>query len=362
MTLKNPSRTTTRQVLHIPSHPLLHPAMRRVARELAVGALARPQCVRFPGGSLTIGGVNPFPRLGRNVGGGRISDGHLFSKGFVTSSVRFASAGESSVAGLASFNPPRFATLIASAVFGFTGTALLTDAQCSEAQFFFFSKVSPLFRLMDAETAHNLGIFFLQLGIGPLETRPDPVSLSTTLWDVTFANPIGLAAGFDKDAKAFPALLRAGFGFVEIGSVTPLPQPGNPKPRVFRLAEHGAVINRYGFNSEGHGPAGKRLGAYREKRPTQFDVKRKQSQQSQTDQSPAPGQPCSTNQHTPPLGVNLGKNKLTPELEAYLDYTKGVKELGKHADYLVRIARFPNPGTLFRPITGDCLCILKTQD
>ena len=60
--------------------------------------------------------------------------------------------------------------------------------------------------------------------------------------------------------------------------------------------------------------------------------------------------------------MNLGKNKLTPELEAYLDYTKGVKELGKHADYLVRIARFPNPGTLFRPITGDCLCILKTQD
>ena len=107
-------------------------------------------------------------------------------------------------------------------------------------------------RLMDPETAHNVGIALLAAGVAPLETRPEDPRLAVERWGLRFPNPVGLAAGFDKDAKAFPALVGMGFGFVEIGSVTPKPQPGNPKPRVFRLREHGAVINRYGFNSEGH--------------------------------------------------------------------------------------------------------------
>ena len=76
---------------------------------------------------------------------------------------------------------------------------------------------------------------------------------------ITFENPLGLAAGFDKGAECYAAMARMGFGFVEIGSVTPLPQPGNDRPRVFRLREHGAVINRYGFNSEGAGVVAGRL-------------------------------------------------------------------------------------------------------
>ena len=140
---------------------------------------------------------------------------------------------------------------------------LLDDEQSSAAQFKLFEYLAPAMRLMDPETAHNVGIELLARGVAPVETRRDPPALAVDAWGLRFANPIGLAAGFDKDAKAFPALGAMGFGFVEIGSVTPKPQPGNPKPRVFRLRELGAVINRYGFNSEGHEPARARLEAYR---------------------------------------------------------------------------------------------------
>ena len=158
----------------------------------------------------------------------------------------------------------RPAALLGAAALGFEGYHALPDARKSEAQFAVFSALSPLMRLVDAETAHELGIELLARGVAPLEMRADDERLRVTLWadprtgrrdGLRFPNPIGLAAGFDKDAKAFPALLGAGFGYVEIGSVTPKPQPGNPKPRVFRLPEHAAVINRYGFNSEGHAAA-----------------------------------------------------------------------------------------------------------
>ncbi len=275
------------------------------------------------------------------VGGGG-HPGRFSKRAFTSSSSSFNATGESAATSKGSV--PRFATLLATAAVSFGGyTYLLSDAQRSEAQFLFFSKVSPLMRLMDPETAHNVGIELLARGVSPLETRPDNNTLTVTRWGVTFPNPIGLAAGFDKDAKAFPSLLGAGFGFVEIGSVTPKPQPGNPKPRVFRLQEHGAVINRYGFNSEGHESAKIRLQKYREERPTQFDIEseRKQSGKPQS----ADLDSNSSSKFTPPLGVNLGKNKLTPEAEAYFDYTKGVKELGRTADYLVVNISSPNtPG------------------
>lgn len=93
-------------------------------------------------------------------------------------------------------------------------------------------------RLLDPETAHIAGILAAKYGFFPRESRPDPPSLATTVWGRHFPNPIGVAAGFDKHAEVVEPLLGLGFGFVEIGSVTPLPQPGNPSPRCFRLPEH----------------------------------------------------------------------------------------------------------------------------
>ncbi|KAL4429217.1 hypothetical protein ABPG77_010196 [Micractinium sp. CCAP 211/92] len=182
------------------------------------------------------------------------------------------------------------------------------------------STTGPLVRLFDAETAHKIGILAAKLGFFPRETRPDPPSLRTVVWGREFPNPLGVAAGFDKDAEVVEPLLGLGFGFVEVGSITPLPQPGNPKPRAFRLPEFGAVINRYGFNSEGLDAARERLAAFR----------RRQAEQG----AAFPGGM---------LGVNLGKNKTSEDAGA--DYSTGVTKLGEFADYLVINISSPNtPG------------------
>ncbi|MBO6890852.1 MAG: quinone-dependent dihydroorotate dehydrogenase [Roseibium sp.] len=105
---------------------------------------------------------------------------------------------------------------------------------------------------LDAETAHRATIAALKSGLmPPRKGRPDP-RLEVKLWDLAFPNPVGMAAGFDKNGEVPDALLDLGFGYTEVGSVTPRPQPGNPKPRVFRLPGDEGVINRYGFNNEGH--------------------------------------------------------------------------------------------------------------
>ncbi len=105
-------------------------------------------------------------------------------------------------------------------------------------------------RGFDPEDAHSLAIGALKLGLGPVGGLDDPI-LATSLAGMSLANPIGLAPGFDKDARVFGPMLRAGFGFVECGTVTPRPQAGNPRPRLFRLSEDRAVINRMGFNNQG---------------------------------------------------------------------------------------------------------------
>lgn len=110
---------------------------------------------------------------------------------------------------------------------------------------------AALLRHLPAETAHQLAVRALSLGLGPRQIEPDDPVLRIEAMGLRFPNPLGIAAGFDKDAKAPDALLRLGFGFVEAGTVTPLPQPGNPRPRMFRLREDAAVINRLGFNNEG---------------------------------------------------------------------------------------------------------------
>src|ERR1019366_9371871 len=119
---------------------------------------------------------------------------------------------------------------------------------------------TALLRGLDAEDAHQLTIGALRL-LPRREPAPDDPRLATKVFGLDFPNPVGLAAGFDKNAEAFDATLALGFGFVEVGTLTPLPQPGNARPRIFRLLEDRAVINRYGFNNDGHAPALKRLAA-----------------------------------------------------------------------------------------------------
>lgn len=186
-------------------------------------------------------------------------------------------------------------------------------------KFAMISAAGPLFRLMDPETTHKLGIQAAQHGLFPVETRPDPPSLATTVWGRRFRNPLGLAAGFDKDAEAIEPLMKLGFGFVEIGSVTPKPQPGNPQPRVFRLSEHRATINRYGFNSAGADAVQDNLDAF--------------ASRASRDPSAKPAL----------LGVNLGKNKSSKD--AATDYSIGLTKLTAHADYVVVNVSSPNtPG------------------
>lgn len=173
--------------------------------------------------------------------------------------------------------------------------------------------LGPLLRLLEPERAHDLTLWAMERGLTP--TRPgteDPI-LAISLWGRSFPNPIGLAAGFDKNAAVVGPAFGLGFGFVEIGSVTPRPQPGNPKPRIFRLPEDRGVINRLGFNNLGGEAAAGRLGKWR--------------------QEALPGL----------LGVNLGKNKDTER--ALDDYVAGVRLLGAFADYLVINVSSPNtPG------------------
>ncbi|MEQ8934369.1 MAG: dihydroorotate dehydrogenase (quinone), partial [Amphiplicatus sp.] len=106
-------------------------------------------------------------------------------------------------------------------------------------------------RLVDAERAHALTVKMMASGLGPCARLASDPRLQTRVAGIDFPNPVGLAAGFDKNAQVPDAMLALGFGFVEVGAVTPLPQPGNDRPRVFRLREDLAVINRYGFNNDG---------------------------------------------------------------------------------------------------------------
>lgn len=121
------------------------------------------------------------------------------------------------------------------------------------------SAAAPALRRLDPERAHALAVLALRLGLAGADRAPDDPSLAVHALGLRFSNPIGLAAGFDKDAKALRGLARLGFGFVEAGTATPRPQPGNPRPRVFRLEDDDAVVNRYGFNGEGFAAASARL-------------------------------------------------------------------------------------------------------
>ena len=172
----------------------------------------------------------------------------------------------------------------------------------------------PFFYLLDPETAHAAAIWALKHGWVAPDARPDDPILATRVWDLSFSNPIGLAAGFDKDAEVIDAMLRVGFGFVEAGTVTPLAQPGNPKPRLFRLEEDEGVINRLGFNSKG-------LAAF---------VERLKSRQR-------------VDHATGIVGANVGKNR--DAADAAGDYETGIAAVCGFADYVVCNISSPNtPG------------------
>ena len=173
-----------------------------------------------------------------------------------------------------------------------------------------YSLADVVLSRLDAETAHAMAIRALKAGLLPADRRYDPPSLSVSVWGRDLPNPIGLAAGFDKNAEVPDAMLGLGFGLVEIGSVTPRPQEGNPRPRLFRLPEDRGVINRMGFPGEGLEAARSRLAS----RPRRGFI-----------------------------GVNVGANKDSTDRAA--DYVACSVALAPYADYLVCNVSSPNtPG------------------
>jgi len=176
-----------------------------------------------------------------------------------------------------------------------------------------YSLLSPIFARIDAESAHRLAIRLLRTGVASKFYRPvrdDPV-LAVTQFGRTFVNPFGIAAGFDKNAEVPGPLLDLGFGFVEVGGVTLRPQPGNPRPRVFRLAEDRAVINRMGFNNDGLEVVARRLEGVAERRRS--------------------------------IGVNIGINKDCTD--APRDFAAVAGRLAPHVGFMVVNVSSPNtPG------------------
>ena len=183
-----------------------------------------------------------------------------------------------------------------------------------------YSLIRPLLFALDAECSHDLTLGLLRTAYRLPGTRAlvrrcyaDRIpSLPVDVMGLRFPNPLGLAAGLDKEARCVAPLFDFGFGFLELGTVTPRPQPGNPKPRLFRLTRHAAIINRMGFNSSG-------LAVFLANLATQ----------------PRRGL----------IGINIGKNKLTPDAQASDDYLAGLRAVYAHADYVTLNISSPNtPG------------------
>lgn len=190
----------------------------------------------------------------------------------------------------------------------------------------------PLLRALDPETAHGLALRALTMGLAP---APGPVTserLRTSLAGLDLPNPIGLAAGFDKNATAIAPLSQAGFGFIEVGAATPLAQPGNPRPRLFRLGEDRAAINRFGFNNDGMAEIASRLKARRK---------------------------------SIPVGLNLGANKTSEDRAA--DFAAVLATCGPYVDFATVNVSSPNTQSL-RELQGkaalDALLqgVLRTRE
>ncbi len=170
-----------------------------------------------------------------------------------------------------------------------------------------YALIRKLLFALPAELAHEIGLVGLDWGGVLLAERPPEVPVE--LLGLTFPNPVGLAAGLDKNGDHIDALAALGFGFIEIGTVTPLPQPGNPKPRMFRLPQHQAIINRMGFNNKG----------------VDYLVSRVRRRRSDII-----------------LGINIGKNKDTPNERALDDYLQCLEKVYELADYITINISSPN--------------------
>jgi len=195
----------------------------------------------------------------------------------------------------------------------------------------FYSLIRPVLRRLPAEAARDLTLRALELGLDRFmverasQQQLDPPILAQRLWGLDFPNPVGLAAGYDKDGRVSEAMRRLGFGFVEVGTVTPHPQAGNLKPRVFRLEEDQAIVNRMGFNSDGLDAVVDRLSRRR-----------------------SPGV----------IGVNLGKNR--DSQDAAGDYALGIRRMAKLSDYLVVNISSPNtPGLRDLQRRGNLEALLR---
>lgn len=175
--------------------------------------------------------------------------------------------------------------------------------------------VRPFLFLMDPEDAHNLTMKMLGHDLGPQFHGPDDEILKTEAFGIKFPNPIGLAAGLDKQATRMDAFMGFGFGHIEIGTVTPKPQTGNPRPRMFRASGAKALINRFGFNSEGVDVFAGRMKEWREKEDRTHN----------------------------PIGINIGKNKDTTD--DAVDFVACFEKVWPHADYITVNVSSPNtPG------------------
>ena len=180
----------------------------------------------------------------------------------------------------------------------------------------------------EPETAHRLSLLALKAGVAPMPGLHTSPALETTLAGMRLPNPVGLAAGYDKNAEVVDALARAGFGFVEAGAITPRPQPGNPKPRLFRLTQDRAIINRMGFNNEGMAVAAERLARR-------------------------------TRAHPVPVGLNLGANKDSDDRAG--DFVRVFETCGAHVDFVTVNVSSPNTEKL-RDLQGpEALKALLTR-
>ncbi|SIQ12202.1 quinone-dependent dihydroorotate dehydrogenase [Marinobacterium stanieri] len=181
-----------------------------------------------------------------------------------------------------------------------------------------------MFRL-DAETSHELALSSMNLAASlglPRLMGATVQNLPTRVMGIRFPNPVGLAAGLDKNGTAVDGLAAMGFGFVEVGTVTPRPQPGNPKPRLFRIPEHKAIVNRMGFNNDGVDQLLKNL---------------------------------SRSRYDGVLGINIGKNKDTPNEKAHEDYLVCLRKVYPHASYITVNVSSPNTPGLRTLQFGDSL-------
>ena len=206
-----------------------------------------------------------------------------------------------------------------------------------------YQLIKPILFKFDPEKVH----YFVTRNLRRFNHLPGGAGISRTIWALNdtrlerevfglkFKNPVGLAAGFDKNAEVISEMANLGFGFVEVGTVTPLPQPGNPKPRMFRLPKDSALINRMGFNNLGVDVAAAKIAAYRKN--------------------------ASAKQKGVIIGGNIGKNKVTPNEDAVSDYIKCFDKLFDVVDYFVVNVSSPNtPGLRELQEKGPLLQILAT--